>query len=426
MLSLSFLVGEVLERTLLRFSQASPLAQNEDARRGLRQYGPYDRSTLGKEKVLALIICPKLLTKAAETLSLALSKGTGYFPGFQHLFRIPMRVTGQIVLENEATDEISRAVARASTESPDIVYIVTETRDDALYSAAKGALLGNGIPSQVVTAGKLAPNDQLQWIIENIALASYAKIGGTPWVVAARKPTRQVVIGVSRVQDRSGSLIVGIVTMFTQDGDFLLSDYVAPKPLEWNTEEYVSGLTGLIVSAYRRYERDFGPPDSIVIHLCKRPGQSNEVEAALRAVKTLGVAVPFALVHLNDDTNFRLFDTSQSHCVPPAGLVVPLAKHRYVVLLDGLVLGRRIRRGIPTPLEVSLDRRSTVQRDACPDLVKQVADFARVNWRGFNAYASPATLNYSYLIAKMISEVGIGNWNEIAAAGRLRDKAWFL
>lgn len=423
---MSFLVGEVLERTQLRFSRASPLARHEDARRGLRAYGPYDWSTLGKDKVSASIICPKSLTQAAETLSQALTKGKGYFPGFQQLFRIPLRVNGQVVLESETPDEITRAVARISTDSPDIVYLVTGARNDALYSAAKGALLGNGIPSQVVTAAKLEPSDQLQWVVENIALASYAKIGGTPWVVAARRPIRQVVIGVSRVQDRSGSMIVGIVTMFTQDGDFLLSDYVAPKPLEWNTEAYVSGLSELIVSAYHQYELEFGAPHSIVLHLCKRPGKSNEVDAAMRAVLQIGTNVPFALVHLNDDTNFRLFDTSQSHCVPPAGLTVPLARHRHIVLLDGLVLGKRVRRGVPNPLEVSLDSRSTVDRDACPELVRQVADFSRVNWRGFNAYASPATLNYSYLIAKMISEVGIANWNAIAASGRLRDKAWFL
>jgi len=423
---MSFIVGEVLERAQLRFSRASPLARNDDARRGLKAHGPYDWSTLGKDKISASIICPKALTPAAETLSHALTRGKGYFPGFQQLFRVPLRVNGLVVIESETRDEITRAVAKIATENPDLVYLVTEAHNDALYSAAKGVLLGNGIPSQVVTAAKLEPTDQLQWVVENISLASYAKVGGTPWVVAARRPTRQVVIGVSRVQDRTGSMIVGIVTMFTQDGDFLLSDYVAPKPLEWNTDEYVSGLSQLIATAYKQYERDFGAPQSIVLHLCKRPGKSNEVEAAIRAVREIGGAVPFALVHLNDDTNFRLFDTSQSHCVPPTGLSVPLAKHRYLVLLDGLVFGKRVRRGVPNPLEVSLDSRSTVDRGACPELVRQVADFSRVNWRGFNAYASPATLNYSYLIAKMISEVGIANWSAIAASGRLRDKAWFL
>ena len=423
---MSYLFGQMLNRTQLRFSQASPLARHEDPRRGLRSFGPYDVSTFGREKVTAVIICPAPLTAAAERLSLALTKGTGYFPGFQAYFRTPLRVVKTVALPAETPDEIERAVRQVSGDGPDLVYVVTGSRNDTQYSTAKGMLLGNGIPSQVVTAGHLEPGDQLQWVIENIALASYAKVGGTPWVVAATKLDRQVVIGVSRVQDRSGSMMVGIVTMFTQDGDFLLADYMASKLLEWNTDRYVSGLAELISGAYREYQREYGAPATIVLHLCKRPGKSNEVEAALRAVRQIGADVPFALVHLNDDTNFRLFDTAQPNCIPPSGLVVSLSKHRSVMLLDGLVAGRRVRRGVPSTLEVSLDARSTVSRNSLDSLVQQVADFSRVNWRAFNAYASPATLNYSYLIAKMISEVGAARWNTIVAKGRLHDKAWFL
>ena len=61
-----------------------------------------------------------------------------------------------------------------------------------------------------------------------------------------------------------------------------------------------------------------------------------------------------------------------------------------------------------------------------PRLVQQVFDFARVNWRGFNAQAIPATLNYSYLVARLVSEIGADRWNAIASSVSLRDKAWFL
>jgi hypothetical protein len=59
-------------------------------------------------------------------------------------------------------------------------------------------------------------------------------------------------------------------------------------------------------------------------------------------------------------------------------------------------------------------------------LVQQVFAFARVNWRGFNAQAIPATLSYSYLVARLVAEIGAENWSPIASAGKLRDKAWFL
>jgi hypothetical protein len=73
-----------------------------------------------------------------------------------------------------------------------------------------------------------------------------------------------------------------------------------------------------------------------------------------------------------------------------------------------------------------LDRRSKFGPQELPRLLRQVVNFARINWRGFNAQAIPATLNYSHLIARLVAEIGADRWSPIASAGRLRDKAWFL
>jgi len=83
-------------------------------------------------------------------------------------------------------------------------------------------------------------------------------------------------------------------------------------------------------------------------------------------------------------------------------------------------------RGVPKVLDIRMDKRSTMPVDEFPYLIRQIYNFARVNWRGFNARAVPVTLNYSYLIARLIMEIGPENWNRIISEGRLRDKAWFL
>jgi hypothetical protein len=73
-----------------------------------------------------------------------------------------------------------------------------------------------------------------------------------------------------------------------------------------------------------------------------------------------------------------------------------------------------------------MDHRSTMAGEQFPRLVQQMFEFSRVNWRGFNAQAIPATLNYSYLVARLVAEIGAERWNAIASSGMLRDKAWFL
>ena len=202
---------------------------------------------------------------------------------------------------------------------------------------------------------------------------------------------------------------------------------LAPTPFGWEQDEYVNGLANLVRDAGAEYERQQGKPDAIVVHLCKRPGRGREVAALKQAVEEIGGGVPYALMHLNDGSSFRLFDSSHSTYVPPSGLVVELSRRSALLLVEGRGAGQQRRqRGVPRVLDISLDGRSTMDSDEFARLVEQVHQFARVNWRGFNARAIPATLNYSYLIARLVAEIGADRWNAVASAGRLRDKAWFL
>ena len=162
------------------------------------------------------------------------------------------------------------------------------------------------------------------------------------------------------------------------------------------------------------------------MHLCKRPGRFREVEAVEQAIQQIGSDIPYALLHLNDDSNYRLFDTGNALYLPQTGLKVDLGRRNALLLLDGRVGDRRNRRGVPRVLDIVMDKRSTIDMLEFPRLVGQISNFAYVNWRGFNAQAIPATLNYSYLIARLVAEIGSHRWNAIASAGRLRDKAWFL
>ena len=423
---MSYFTGEILQPPALRFDYSSVSAQHPNPRQGLRTYGPYDSSILAKDKVACAVIYPRSLEQEKDILLNGMIRGSGQFSGFQRLFRVPLDMVVEKVIQQETAQEVQRAAQSLAGDNPDLVFIVTSIRNETLYASAKGELLGNGIPNQVVTAEKLRNPSQLQWTLENIALACYAKVGGTPWVVTSESAKRELVIGISRAQDRTKKFVVGFVTLFTQDADFLFWYSLAPKPIEWEQDEYVEGLASLIVEAYNEYRRQQGEPESITLHLCKRPGRFREVEAIERAVKEIGANIPYALLHLNDDSNYRLFDVGNATYVPQAGLKVELSRRNALLLLDGRIGERRNRRGVPRVLDVSMDKRSTMDVSGFPRLVRQINDFARVNWRGFNAQAIPVTLNYSYLIARLVVEIGADRWNSIVSAGRLRDKAWFL
>jgi argonaute-like protein implicated in RNA metabolism and viral defense len=427
-MSKAFLIGERLKTPSLRFNPSSLRAQHYDARKGLRIYGPYDANRLGKESIRCSVIYPRHLRREAQKLIDGLINGNGIFPGMKGLFRVSLEVIREREVEREVPSEIEQAISAViQNDDPDIVVIIISSKNEEIYVKVKSLLLGNGIPSQVVTAEKLRDVQGFPWILENIALQIYAKIGGTPWTVASHNPKRELVIGISRAMDKKKNYVVGFITAFTHDGDYLFMYSLAPKPIKWDEpDEYRKGLANLIVNAYKEYERKVGKPSSIVIHLCKRPGKFREIESVETALQEIDIDLPYALLHLNDDTNYRLFDTTHPTYVPPAGIKVDIDPCTALLFLDGRVQEMRRKRGVPRVLEVHMDKRSTIPREDFPRLVRQVYEFSRVNWRGFNAQTIPATLGYSYLIARLVSEIGADNWNYVASAGRLRDKAWFL
>jgi len=423
---MSVITGELLEPPALRFNYSSASAQDPDARRGLKIYGPYDSGIFDKDRIRAAVIFPSQYAREKDTLVSGLINGYNSFVGFQKLFRIPLSVERQLSLPEEDEKEVRRVVQDLARQGDvDLALVIVASQNEAVYRTVKQVLLGNGIPNQVVTIRKLSDPKQVSWVLENISLACYAKIGGTPWVVASKDNRRELVIGISRAQDRNKQFVVGFVTLFTQDGDFLLLHSLAPV-LEWEREKYVSGLAELIAEAYDEYCEIEGKPDAIILHLCKRPGRFREVEAIDQALQQINASVPYALIHLNDDSSYRLFDASHTTYIPQAGLKVDLSRHNALLLLDGRIGDKRYRRGVPRVLDISMDTRSTMPVDEFPRLVRQVYNFARVNWRGFNASAVPVTLNYSYLIARLIAEIGASTWNQVISEGRLRDKAWFL
>jgi len=428
-----YFLGEKLPIPKLRFHPSSLQAQHEDARQGLRKYGPYDALSLGKERIRCTLIYPQQLAKEKQSLVSGLTKGYDSFSGFQSLFRIPIDFVSERPISSNEAEGFKQAIeAVLRRDRPDLVMMIMRDRDQHIYTMAKSLLLGNGIPSQMVTAEKIRNLRGLPWTLENIALQVYAKIGGTPWTVMSPDQRRELVIGVSRTMDKQRNFVVGFITLFTHDGDYQFLYSLAPKPVDWEKlDEYRDALAGLIVDAWKEFERRQGKPSSVVIHLCKRPGKFREIAAAEKALERIGKDLPYALLHLNDDTNYRLFDVSHPTYVPQPGIKVEIDSYTALLFLDGRVPDRtgqevRRKRGVPRLLEVRMDKRSTMPASEFPRLVEQVFAFARINWRGFNAQAIPATLNYSHLVARLVSEVGAENWNHIVSAGTLRDKAWFL
>ena len=103
--------------------------------------------------------------------------------------------------------------------------------DQNPYFIAKQSFLAHQIPVQefeLETAQK--PDKDLQFSLNNMALATYAKLNGIPWLLKAN-PTiaHELVIGLGSASIAEGRLgdrerYVGITTVFSGDGNYHLTN----------------------------------------------------------------------------------------------------------------------------------------------------------------------------------------------------------
>jgi hypothetical protein len=416
------LYSKVLEKPDLRFNYSLPTSVDKLIRRGLKNSGPYDSNLFQKNRIKTAIIFHPKQEKNVVRLKNAVSGGLSIFKGFSETFR-----TNIDFVDFKATDfslkSYDSCLNLIVREDFDLCYIIFDSIDYRMYSQVKTKLLGNGIPCQVINHNKIdVPDNQLQWIIENVALASYAKVGGTPWVIHSVEEKPEIVIGVSRAMDRSRNVIVGFTTVFKHNGDFILFHSKSPV-IGW--DKYQEGLGILIREAIEEYTKREKKPSSVVFHFHKNPGV-REIDVIEKEIKELDIE--FAMLHLNSYANFRIFDTTHNTCVPLSGLQANLSRHSALLISDGrLETQRRPYLGIPSVLEITMNKNSTMEVEEFPRLVSQIYDFAHINWRGFNAKTVPVTINYSYLIARLIANLeSTDSWNSIITNGKLIDKAWFL
>lgn len=415
------LYGEIIERPILRFNYSSNYAIDYNNRQGLKKFGPYDTLLFNKSEIKCGLIYFEGSENIKKEFIDKISQGENLFDGFNNLFKIQLSFVTEQRIKSESENELKNVLKSIINEDVDLVFFIEKSHRSPLYSLLKSKLLANGITSQVVVESKLSNDAQRPWILENIALASYAKVGGTPWVISNPISKNQLVLGFSRATDGK-SYLVGFVVLFTHEGDFLFLNSSAPV-IEW--DDYIKSLERLITDAIEEYERVKGKPDEIILHFNKRPGK-RELEAIEKALKQFNSKINFALIHINEYSNFRIFDTAHRTYIPESRLIVNLSKYEVLMLLDGREGDRRKKIGVPRVLDITLDKRSTYPIEIFPELIRQISDFSYLNWRGFNAKAIPVTINYSHLISRLVVEIGKDNWNQLIASGKLRDKSWFL
>jgi len=147
-------------------------------------------------------------------------------------------------------------------DPPDAGLVIVTDRDGDLpdtdnpYLHSKALLLMAGVPTQHARLSTIATRpDNLQYILQNISIALYAKMKGIPWTVDHDLTIAdELVIGIgtaelsdSRIEERQR--YVGITTVFRGDGNYLLGQLTReatyaeyPEVLRDSTRDLISEI----------------------------------------------------------------------------------------------------------------------------------------------------------------------------------------
>ena len=459
--------SEMIGRPTLVFDP-SGMRTDRWSERGLKNNGPYDQRTFTPKKLNIAVICQARHEGRVEAFVAKFLDGmpnvkTGrrghetarYSDGFLRRFQLEKPNVQTFTTTTPSIDGYQDACKRgleyaARIELPwDLALVQIEEDFKALpgylnpYYGTKAILLKNHVAVQNFRLETMQQDPRaLVFVMNQMSLASYAKLGGRPWLLGAKQTVaHELVIGVgSHVASDSriggGTRHVGITTVFSSDGGYHLSERTNVVRFDDYSAALAETLKGTIVRV--REDDNWKSTDRVrlIFHMFK-PAKDVEADAINAAVGALGLDnVTYAFLHIAPSHPLVIFDKNQKgqpNYGPKRGILGPtrgvhlkLGDYESLVVFAGLSELKQETDGLPRACLLKLHRNSTF-RDMTY-LARQAFDFTAHSWRIMGPEPFPITIRYSDLIAERLTGLKqVPGWDDDAVKFReIGRTPWFL
>ena len=438
---------------------------------GLRRHGPYDSQQMRRRTFRLLVVAPIEnkgdVTVALQKLLGGVSTPKNVFTGLRGMYRMANLQVTTVYAEGGSGAPMQRyaeAVNRALREAPavpageptfDLVLTIIHEAHRALpdsenpYFQTKALALiapGLGVPTQAITIEKLRTADKdLQYILNTMAVACYAKMGGTSHVLnvpqAEPDDPTELIFGVGRSVRRVGRFgdaeeTIGFATVFRANGEYLVNDctpYCDDDIYERALEDTIRRTVERVATFEQLTD---GSPLRLIFHVPRRPGQREE-RAILNAVGKLPrFQIDFAILHVNDDHHLQLFDLAntspktyggytkkEAALLPARGLDVTIGPRERLLTFIGVDQYRG--HGSPAPLRLTLHKRSKFKD--LDYLTQQLFLLSFMNAGTLNPGIAPVTVTYAEKLASLAGKLrGVHQLTVEFIQRRLGRKLWFV
>lgn len=441
-----------------QFDQAGDKT-SRSADRGLDEYGPFDVEFFTKKKPTIAVVTLRQHKGLVENFMAKFLNGVPNEKVFSLGFLRKYHLSGYQMewhpFDGDATDAGAyRDACQAALRGGNVdlaVVITSEAQahlvgDASPYLVSKSTFMGQGVPVQEVKIETVRLS-KLAYPLNSIALACYAKLGGIPFVIAAPRSAvvHELVVGIGSSHVKASRLtpperVVGITTVFSADGNYLLSNTSREADYDDYPRELLRSLTETINGIRDRNAWQKGDEVRLVFHMFKTL-KDVEVTAVKDLVERLTrefAKVEFAFVHVSSDHEWRVFDRAgagvanwgsggkvKGQYVPDRGYAVPIGEREVLLTVGGPMDLKGALHGAPKPLLLKLHHYSTFTD--IEYLSRQVYRFTSMSWRNMYPSHLPVTILYSDLIAELLGHLRqVRNWNSDVVGTRLRSSRWFL
>lgn len=431
--------------------------------KGLRTFGPHDSPIFTPKRPKIAVICRKsdrgtvtnFLDKLINGLPDVVTRN-GFLPyGDGFIKKYGLTDIQWCIYEFDIDtlsmyeDTISRCIR--NEEKVDLAIIQTSlyhkelAYKDSPYFLSKAKFMSNNIPVQAINIETMKkPDSQLVYTLNNIALACYAKMGGSPWVIPSNKSIdRELVIGLGSAifkKDRFKNYkrIVGITTVFNSDGRYILNS----KSDEVRFENYFEALLSNLIKIFEEVKNTQGWQSDDTVRLvfhCFKPFKNKEIYAIKKLVENLNLEfdVKFAFLHVSNNQPLFFIDNQmegvksydgknlKGRWMPERGKVLKLDDENSLIQLTGAKDIKMHSHGMAKPVMIKLHNLSTYKD--IDYLSQQLYYFASMSHRSFSNAPLPVTIWYSQLIAKLMGSLSeIPTWDFDIMANKLKYSRWFL
>ena len=379
----------------------------------VKTYQPYSLELFQNKKLNFGIICPKEYQGETEGF---VSKINIKLKEVFHFKDINFFVK---TIEGKSVDSYKDVLYDDDLQNCNLIYIDVDKEQEKLepkfspYYVSKAKFIGNGIPTQDIQIETIRKNLNA-YTMSNIALNSYAKLGGTAWTIEKEDKLKdELIIGIGSTVTDEGKYVLGIAQVFHNDGRYMTGDC---SPLS-TFENYAENLENHLYKTLKPLVEQMNSSGKfrLIFHLFKSASEKYEIRAVNNLQKRFAnYDFEFALVHLGYGHNFRFYYNDGKNDVKQG---------TYLQLSANTALLHFVKNS-DLPLKIDIDKRSSFT--SLFYLAKQIYWFSHLSHRSYIPSKRTVTIMYPSLMARITEELKkVDGW-DYERLNAVSDKLWFI